>query len=129
MGFETEEDKIGRKEFVDKIASCVDHLADKQNICIAIDGEWGSGKSFVMEKLYERLNADDNYLVVRYDAWECSYYEEPLIAIFSSILDSANEKLLSLHNQGKGAKAVVKEIGKDLLETFSKQKNISAYGK
>ncbi len=124
MEFETEEDKIGRREFVDKIASCVDHLADDQNICIAIDGEWGSGKSFVMEKLGERLNIDDSYLVVRYDAWECSYYEEPLIAVFSSILDSANEKLLSLHNRGKGAKAVVKEIGKDLLEVFSKQKNI-----
>lgn len=121
MEFETEKDKIGRKEFVDKIASCVDHLADKQNICIAIDGEWGSGKSFVMEKLYERLNADDNYLVVRYDAWECSFYDEPLFAIFGSILDCAKEKLSLLPGGKKGLKAVGKEIGKDALEELSKK--------
>lgn len=124
MGFETKEDKIGRKEFVDKIAYCVDNLQEDQNMCIAIDGEWGSGKSFVMRKLYDRLNMNDNYLVVKYDAWECSYYDEPLIAVFSSILDSVNEKLLFLHNRQEGVKAVAKEIGKDLLDTFSKQKNI-----
>ena len=121
MEFETEEDKIGRKEFVDKITLCVNHLAKDKNICIAIDGEWGSGKSFVMEKLYERLNADDSYLVVRYDAWECSFYDEPLFAIFSSILDCAKEKLSTLHGGKKGLKAVGKEIGKDALEELSKK--------
>ena len=121
MEFETEEDKIGRKEFVDKIVSCVDHLAEDQNICIAIDGEWGSGKSFVMEKLYKRLNKDDSYLVVHYDAWECSFYDEPLFAIFSSILDCAKEKLSLLPGGKKGLKAVGKEIGKDALEELSKK--------
>lgn len=124
MEFETKEDKIGRKEFIDKIEYCVENLQADQNIYIAIDGEWGSGKSFVMRKLYERLNANDNNLVVKYDAWECSYYDEPLIAVFSSILDSVNEKLLLLHNRNEGVKAVAKEIGKDLLDTLSKQKNI-----
>ena len=121
MEFETEKDKIGRKEFVDKIASCADHLAEDRNICIAIDGEWGSGKSFVMEKLYERLNVNDSYLVVRYDAWECSFYDEPLFAIFSSILDCAKEKLSLLPGGKKGLKAVGKEIGKDALEELSKK--------
>ncbi len=121
MEFETEEDKIGRKEFVDKITSCVNHLAQDKNICIAIDGEWGSGKSFVMGKLYERLNKNDSYLVVRYDAWECSFYDEPLFAIFSSILDCAKEKLHSLPGGKSGLKAVGKEFGKETLVELSKK--------
>ncbi len=121
MNFIDDEDKIGRREFVDKIASCVDHLAEDRNICIAIDGEWGSGKSFVMGMLYEMLNANDSYLVVRYDAWECSFYDEPLFAIFSSILDCAKEKLSLLPGGKKGLKAVGKEIGKDALEELSKK--------
>lgn len=119
--FIDDEDKIGRKDFIEKIASCVDHLVEDENICIAIDGEWGSGKTFVMEKLYEKFNSNDSYLVVRYDAWECSFYDEPLFAIFSSILDCAKEKLSHLPGGKKGLKAVGKEIGKDALEELSKK--------
>lgn len=121
MEFIDNKDKIGRKEFVDKIVCCADYLAEDQTVCIAIDGEWGSGKSYVMDKLYEKLNENDSYLVVRYDAWECSYYNEPLIAIFSSILDCAREKLSMLYGGKKALKAVGKEVGKDALEILSKK--------
>ena len=41
------EDKIGRKEFVGKICGLVDSLKKDNHTCIAINGDWGSGKSFV----------------------------------------------------------------------------------
>ena len=121
MQFLDNGDKIGRREFVEKIISCADYLGEDQTICIAIDGEWGSGKSYVMSKLYEKLNENDRYLVIRYDAWECSYYDEPLVAIFSNILDCAREKLSMLHGGKKALKAVGKEVGRDALEILSKK--------
>ena len=42
------QDKIGRAALVDKICSLVDSLKKDNNFCLAINGAWGSGKSFVL---------------------------------------------------------------------------------
>ena len=44
-----EQDKIGRKEIVEKICWLVDNLQKDQHFCLALNGEWGSGKSFVLD--------------------------------------------------------------------------------
>ena len=50
------EDKIGRQEFVGKIRGLVDSLKKDNHTCIAINGDWGSGKSFVLEMIEEQLS-------------------------------------------------------------------------
>lgn len=47
------EDKIGRQEFVGKICGLVDSLKKDNHTCIAINGDWGSGKSFVLGMIEE----------------------------------------------------------------------------
>ena len=41
------QDLIRRESVVEKICNLIDVLKKDQNICISIDGEWGSGKTFV----------------------------------------------------------------------------------
>ena len=45
------EDKIGRQEIVDKICSLVDNLQKDKYFCLALNGDWGSGKTFVMQMI------------------------------------------------------------------------------
>ena len=113
------QDKIGRKGIINKICALINHLNKDEHFCLALDGEWGSGKSFVLNMLYEQLKDNDSYLTIRYDAWECSFYDDPLIAIFSSIVDSAYDKLPTLRGGKKALKESGKKLGEDILEELS----------
>ena len=82
------EDKIGRKEIVDKICGLVESLNENSNFCLSINGAWGSGKSFVLDMIEEELSQHSEYIIVKYDAWKNSFYPDPLIAILYCVLDS-----------------------------------------
>lgn len=82
------QDKIGREDFVNKICGLVDSLGKDKNFSMAINGAWGSGKSFVLDMIEEKLSERQEYIVIKYDAWENNFYPDPLIAILYCILDS-----------------------------------------
>ena len=86
------EDKIGRQEFVDKVCGVVDSLKKDNHICLAINGAWGSGKSFALGMIEEKLSQKEEYIIVKYDAWENSFYSDPLISILSSVIDGIEDK-------------------------------------
>lgn len=86
-------DLIGREEVVDRIFSLVKNLKKGKNFCLALDGEWGSGKTFVMKMLEQKFGKPQGYVVIKYDAWANNFYDDPLIAILSCLLDGIDEKL------------------------------------
>ena len=48
-------DLLDRQEFVDQILTIVEALSDnRKNACFAINGRWGSGKSFVLDMFEEQ---------------------------------------------------------------------------
>lgn len=89
----SKEDFIGRDEIISKITELVDIMPADKNCCIAIDGEWGSGKSFVMDRLRENFESKENNFVVFYDAWKNNFYSDPLIAILYCIFDTLQSKV------------------------------------
>lgn len=111
-----EQDKIGRKEIVDKICKLVDNLTKGKYFCAALDGQWGSGKSFVLEMIEETLSQHNEYVIIKYDAWENSFYEDPLIAILSCVIDRIQSKLSEID----GFQTVLKEASKDVFNRFIK---------
>lgn len=82
------QDYIGRQEFVDKIISTINFANDKKSWTFAIDGAWGSGKSFVLKMIEKELKDNQDYLIVKYDAWKNDFYNEPLIAILYNVVDA-----------------------------------------
>ena len=110
-------DILNRQDYVNQIKNILSTLSqNKKNCSFALDGEWGSGKSFVLNMLEEQIK--DDYLIIRYNAWENDFYEEPLIAILytfanklndlkSMTLDILTKKLLS-----KIAKRFLSIVGK-----------------
>ncbi|MBE7078827.1 MAG: hypothetical protein E7380_03065 [Clostridiales bacterium] len=112
-----EQDKIGREEIVNRICLLVDNLQKDQHFCLALNGEWGSGKSFVLEYIEEELQKHEEYIVVKYDAWKNSFYQDPLIAILYCILDSVKEYFYYVDTAEKKFKRVAKFL-KGSLQQF-----------
>lgn len=106
------EDKIGRTEIVDKICSLVDNLQKDKHFCLALNGDWGSGKTFVMQIIEEKLKTNAEYTVIKYDAWENNFYSDPLISILSCVIDGVQNKLSEI----QGGLAAGKEIAKQIKD-------------
>lgn len=107
-------DILNRDEFVAQLVSLVENISDnKTSTCFAINGAWGSGKSFVLDMFEEQLSViqseatfNDKYFVVHYNCWKYDYYEEPLIAIVSSILTEIDRKTKLIPDSEKRSKAI-----------------------
>lgn len=93
-------DILNRDEFVEQLLKLVENISSNNaSTCFAINGPWGCGKSFVLDMFQEKLEQiqseetfTDKYFVIRYDCWKFDYYEEPLVAIVSSMMSIIEEK-------------------------------------
>lgn len=113
------EDKIGRKEIVDKICGLVESLNEDSNFCLSINGAWGSGKSFVLDMIEYKLSKSPEYIIVKYDAWENSFYPDPLIAMLSCVIEGLGNKLSKMRGYFKAAAECGKKKGKELVDKLS----------
>ena len=116
------QDKIGRQPLVDKIKYLIDTLPQDEHFCLALDGEWGSGKTFVMGMLRESLKEHSEYIVINYDAWKNNFYSDPLIAILYCLLDGVKEYISILpevkEKVKNGVLKSLKSFGKDALSAM-----------
>ena len=93
-------DILNRDAFVEQLLQLMENISsNKASTCFAINGSWGCGKSFVLDIFEERLNViqseetlSDKYFVIRYNSWKFDYYEEPLVAIVSTMIAAIEEK-------------------------------------
>lgn len=111
-------DLLSRQPFIDLLKSVVaSKSARKEGYCIAIDGEWGSGKTWILDSLEQQLAADNEnpYLIFRYNAWDNDFYAEPLNAVLSVVIQTLN-KTVSQKSLGESVlNEILKEVFSDLL--------------
>ena len=111
-------DYLGRQEFVDTLVKVVQQLAANHKGCtFAINGKWGCGKTFVLDRFEEQISifqdpnaAGDRYYVLRYNCWQYDYYEEPAVALVSAMLDAVREQSSLFKEPSEGMKAFFKTI-------------------
>lgn len=118
-------DVLNRDQFVDQLVSLTENIsANRKTVSFALDGAWGSGKSFVLDMFEERLGAiqaeekvHEKFFIIRYNCWKYDYYSEPLVAIVSSVIDIINQKTEIWPDSDKKATviAVLKGIGNTLF--------------
>ena len=98
-------DILNRQDFIDKIISTVEYHSKKNlEASFSIQGEWGCGKSWILDRVFENLYdiqdeqiAGGRYCVFRYNAWKYDYYDEPLVSLLISLkeqLESENSIIL-----------------------------------
>lgn len=120
-------DALNRDSFINKLETLVEMLAENgQGCCFGIDGAWGSGKSFVLEKFESRIKdiiseetADNKYFVFHYDCWKYDYYEEPAIAIISAMLDVTDREISVLSEKSQKTLRLAWETTKETLKTIA----------
>ena len=94
-----QQDRLGRGPFIELLSNIITQKTDAhEGISFAIDGKWGCGKSWILKELEQKLESR-NYFVIHYNYWENEYYEEPLVALLSVIVDKLN--LIAPKIQGK----------------------------
>lgn len=113
-------DILNRDEFVEQLVQLTENIdKNKKSVTFAIDGDWGCGKSFVLdlyenklEQIQSEETASNKYLVIRYNCWKYDYYDEPIVAIVATILEAINEKTKLLHGEKKEKiLGVIKAVG------------------
>ena len=93
-------DVLDRKVFIDRIKQIIEYYADKnQSVSFSIQGSWGCGKSWIINKVYNELydiqdfdNSGSKYCIFTYNAWDYDYYDEPLISLFISLYKQLNNE-------------------------------------
>lgn len=123
-----QDDLLNRQEFVDKMITVSEILSrNKKNVCYALNGSWGVGKSFVLDMFESQISQFQTsettmgkYLVFHYNCWKYDYYEEPLVAIVSTILDTIDKNVQLFSSEKRATiKSVLKKIGEALLTKAS----------
>lgn len=112
-------DLLNRQEIVDQIMQLINAISDNRgSFTFSLNGEWGSGKTFVLNMLEENLltyQDGKKYLVFHYNCWEYDYYEEPLFAIIASLLEGIDEETHLLSKEARDAIKVGIETVKPYL--------------
>jgi predicted KAP-like P-loop ATPase len=114
---ETTQDFLDFEFLKDSLISIIidDNLSPS---CIGIYGDWGSGKSSLMQMCMEELNKNKKNLCISFNGWIFEGYEDTKTALIGSILDQINEN--------KKLEEKAKETIKDLYNRLDKLKLVSS---
>lgn len=126
-------DVLNRDSFINNVQKLIDQMSQiKRGCCFSIEGSWGIGKTFVIEKLEKELKIiqtegtnSNKYFVFHYNCWQYDYYEEPSVAIITAILSSIEDEESVVDKEVNTTikagmqivKEKVKEIAKKYIET------------
>lgn len=134
-------DVLNREKEIQDLKKILLMLSENKRGCVfAIDGGWGYGKTYILEKLEAELEvlvneetANDRYYVFHYNCWQYDYYEEPAIAIVSSMLEKMgneiDEKVKgTVKDSWKYAEKILKEIAGDFVKNKIGIDLVNVYG-
>ena len=89
-------DLLQRDRFIENTKRYIQILLEDANgAAIAIDGKWGCGKTFVVNKLMDEIDVlklksdvsgSPRYFLSYYNSWKFDYYDEPVVAIINNLL-------------------------------------------
>ncbi len=115
-------DLLGRQMFIDDVLKIMESFSKKEkSACYAINGVWGSGKSYVLNQLSEQAGNvwgedDYRYFIFRYNCWEYDYYEEPLISLITSMVQAIDKEIHLFDKETRtGVSKALKKIAVQLF--------------
>lgn len=110
-------DFLSRDKIIDLLKTVIETQSKNSlGYSFAIDGKWGCGKTWLLNELEAQLAEDKecNYLIFHYNAWENDFYEEPLVAILSVMIEKLNEVIKQKSFYESAVEELLKEALNDL---------------
>ena len=117
-----QQDFLSRQPYLDLLKSILANQKDNPTgYSFAIDGEWGAGKSWILQELEKQLleEKDNKYLIFHYNAWENDFYDEPLVAILSVMIEKLNQITSQKSFYDAAIDELLKQASADLLTLVS----------
>lgn len=87
-------------------------------VTIGVHGDWGAGKSSVLEMIEDTLNKQDRTLCLKFNSWRFQGFEDAKIALIEGIVTALIEKRSLLAKAGDAVKDIFHRI--DLLKAAKK---------
>ena len=85
------EDKLNREQIAPILTTIADVYSDSGAV-LAIDGEWGSGKTTFV-KMWRQYLINNGYKTLYFNAWETDFIEDPLIALMGELKEVVVKKI------------------------------------
>jgi hypothetical protein len=125
-------DAFSRKDLADYLSQSIGAHADISNsgAAVAVDADWGAGKTFFVCNWIEDLKAA-GHPVVYFDAWMNDSNDEPAVALMASILEGLEfwqEKLPKGEKFAGQAKSFAQEAVKSLRSALLPAAGVVAKG-
>ena len=78
----------------------------------AIDGEWGCDKTWILNELEKQLTEkkENKFIIFHYNAWKNDFYDEPLVALLSVMIESLKKYKKSITETGSVSKLISSSI-------------------
>lgn len=95
-----EPDLLNRNKYAKHIYEISSIRGKDKPFTLNLNAQWGAGKTHFVKMLAATIK--DNHPVIYIDAWKQDYSNDPLIAIFSSIIDQLrkqSKKFISISNK------------------------------
>ncbi len=101
-------DLLNRESFADNLNAIIDKI--DQSFVMSINSSWGTGKTTFLKMWKRKLEIEDNYKTLYFNAWDCDDSEDPLLAMISSLegLIDNNEERNKFKDVIKYAKPLIK---------------------
>lgn len=111
------EDKLKREKFLNDLFRMFENFGNHNGhgLTMVINGKYGSGKSTLLGFIEEQNAVDNKFDIIKYDAWENNFFENPMMPILYTIskLEKTGSKIKET------AKNIVKNIPKAILSTLT----------
>lgn len=109
-----QEDLLGRREVANYLSNYLQKRyqlkPDEDGFVLALNAEWGFGKTFLMQEWAKELQYQ-NFPAVYFDAWKNDFTPEPLIAFIASMHEELSEAFNEIPAKEKLEDAI-KSLGK-----------------
>ncbi len=125
-----ESDKLKRESYADSIISIIQNrnmdLSDNQSFVMALDSQWGSGKSVFCKMLKNKIdNEAPNIKTIIYNAWENDYCDNAFNALFYTIVDKKIKGIFDKQINKKNGEVllnsavdIMKAANKDMIKAI-----------
>ena len=93
-----EDDALGREKFSKHLTDLVNSVGNVP-FCVAVDGGWGSGKTFFLQRWRAEFAKKDKAVseqgnVIYFNAWEDDFHVDPLTAIIGQLREEIKDPVL-----------------------------------
>ncbi|KLA22230.1 P-loop NTPase fold protein [Bacillus cereus] len=82
----SEDDKLDRTEFAIRLVTSINSWKKEESIVIGLYGEWGTGKTSVLNLMQEEFNKKQNMIIVPFNPWYFKDEEQLILQFFNKLV-------------------------------------------